>query len=286
LFFNPLLLLHLKPENTSLSSLLYSLTFGNSTCIHTKFQPMKHRNLKYIILSIFVILFTEQQVIAGPPYNTDDPQPVDFKHWEYYISTINTFQPDTWTGTSPHVEVNYGLVPNVQVHLLLPLNYNYSRLNGFNLGYTYTEFGLKYRFVQETDNLPQIGTFPIVEIPTISNNAFSNGKTQLFIPVWAQKSWGKLTSYGGIGYWINPGIGNKNWIFSGWEVQYDFTPAITLGGELYYHTADRLDSKPITSFNIGGSINTTERFHIIFSVGHSLINDNFTTTYLGLLWTI
>lgn len=247
---------------------------------------MDQTKIKYFLLSLFLVLFTEQYAFAGPPFNTDDPQPVDFKHWEYYIATINTFRSDISSGTSPHFEVNYGLVPNVQVHLLLPMNYDYSRPNGYNFGYAYTEFGVKYRFVQETENIPQIGVFPIVEIPTINNNEFSNGKTQLYIPVWAQKSWGKLTTYGGVGYWFNPGINTKNWMYYGWELQYDFSPAITLGGELYYHTADMVGNKSVSAFNLGGSYNASEKFHIIFSVGHSILNDNFTTTYLGLLWTI
>jgi hypothetical protein len=59
-----------------------------------------------------------------------------------------------------------------------------------------------------------------------------------------------------------------------------------LGGELYYHSADTEESKSITACNIGGSINFSENFHFIFSVGHSLINDNFTSSYIGLLLTI
>ena len=241
--------------------------------------------MRYIILSLLLFLFIQVNY-AGPPFNTDDPQPVDYKHWEYYISSINTFQPGAWTGTSPHFEVNYGLISNVQVHLLLPMNYDYTRNEGTNFGYAYTEFGMKYRFVQESENIPQIGVFPIVEIPTIKNNEFSNGKAQIYLPVWAQKSWDKLTTYGGVGYWINPGTNNKNWIFSGWEIQYDFSPVFTFGGELYYHSANTIDSKSVTAFNLGGLINFTEKFHIIFSVGHSLTSDSFISSSVGSLWTI
>ena len=246
---------------------------------------MKALNMRYIILSLLLFLFIQVNY-AGPPFNTDDPQPVDYKHWEYYISSINTFQPGAWTGTSPHFEVNYGLISNVQVHLLLPMNYDYTRNEGTNFGYAYTEFGMKYRFVQESENIPQIGVFPIVEIPTIKNNEFSNGKAQIYLPVWAQKSWDKLTTYGGVGYWINPGTNNKNWIFSGWEIQYDFSPVFTFGGELYYHSANTIDSKSVTAFNLGGLINFTEKFHIIFSVGHSLTSDSFISSSVGSLWTI
>jgi len=240
-------------------------------------------------ISIFVFLlfpiFT-QTSNAGPPFFTDDPQPVNFRHWEYYISSQNIMHPNDWTGTSPHIEVNYGLIPDIQVHLLLPMNYNYPIHRSPDFGYGNTEFGVKYCFIHETENIPQIGVFPILEIPTIKNPEFSDGNTQIFIPVWAQKSWGKLTSYGGLGYGINPGLNNKNWIFIGGEMQYDFTPKFMLGGELYYHSADVVGNKSVTAFSIGGSVNFTQKFHLIFSLGHSLKNNNFFSSYIGILWTI
>ena len=243
-------------------------------------------NSRYRVLLALLLLSCVNWSNAGPPFNTDDPQPVDHKHWEFYISSINTYQSKTWTGTSPHFEVNYGLIPNVQVHLLLPINYSYARDEGAEFGYAYTEFGVKYRFIQETEEMPQVGIFPIIEIPTIKNNEFSNGKAQIFLPVWAQKTWGKLTTYGGGGYWFNPGANNKNWIFTGWEIQYDISPIVTLGGELYYHSATTIDSKSAIGFNAGGYINFTEKFHLLYSIGHSLKSDRFFSSYIGLQWTI
>ena len=144
----------------------------------------------------------------------------------------------------------------------------------------------KYRFIKETENMPQVGTFPIVEIPTIRNSEFSNGKAQYYIPLWAQKSWGKLTTYGGVGYWINPGTNNKNWVFSGWEMQYDLSKIVTLGAEVYYHSADTVDHESVTAFNIGGMINASQKTHFIFSLGHSLKNESFFSSYVGVQWTI
>jgi len=241
---------------------------------------------KSTVLTFLLFSWCIQTGYAGPPFLTDDPEPVSFKHWEFYISSINTVHSDNWTGTSPHFEVNYGLIPNVQIHLLLPVNYSHTLHQKTDVGYGDTEFGLKYRFLSETENRPQLGIFPVIQIPTLKNPKFSNGKTQLFLPVWAQKSWGKLTSYGGMGYNINPGINNKNWILTGWEIQYDFSPLIMLGGELYNRSPDTNASKSVTGCSVGGSINFTEKFHFIFSLGHSLINDNYLSSYFGLLWTI
>jgi hypothetical protein len=247
---------------------------------------MKIGSIKYAVLLVAILLAYAQHSYAGPPFFTDDPQPVPFKHWEYYISSVNTYSPDAWSGTSPHFEVNYGLIKNVQIHLLLPVNYIHVQHQKTKFGYADTEFGVKYCFVQETDSRPQVGIFPILEIPTIKNGSFSDGKTKAFLPVWAQKSWDKFTTYGGAGYWINPGKGNKNSIFVGWELQYDFSKVVTLGGELYYQSADAVGSKSTAAFNFGGIINISPKTHFIFSAGHSIVHESTFTSYLGLLWTI
>jgi hypothetical protein len=238
------------------------------------------------VYALIIMVIPAWTLNAGPPFNTDDPQPVSFRHWEYYISSVNLIHPAEWSGTSPHFEVNYGLIKNMQVHLLLPFNYSFVRQRGTKFGYADSELGIKYCFIQETDKRPQIGTFPIFEIPTVRNDEFSNGRTRIFIPIWAQKSWDRFTTYGGAGYWFNPGTDNRNYIFSGWELQYDFSKVVTLGGEIEFQSASTADSRSVVAFNIGGYINMSRTMHFIFSFGHSLINENFFSSYLGFLCTI
>lgn len=248
---------------------------------------MTLRILKKIILfliPLFLVLTTN--IYAGPPFNTDDPEPVDFRHWEYYLSTMHLFQPGFKTGTLPHIEINYGIFHNSQVHFLMPVNYSKTSGEKTNYGYANTEVGFKYRFWQSKDSSFQIGAFPLVEIPTISNLNFNNTKADVYLPLWLQKSAGKFTTYGGCGYWINPGTGNKNWLFAGWEVQYDFSKYLTLGGELIYHSAPTTDNKAFAGFNFGGFINFSENAHCIFSAGHSFTKDDSFMAYLGLLITI
>jgi hypothetical protein len=244
--------------------------------------------LKNKSAALFCILFVlrAEQAFSGPPFGTDDPETVKYKHWEYYIASLNSSQSGVWSGTSPHFEVNYGLGRNLQVHLLLPFNYTYSSTGSSHFGYADTEAGIKCRFITETESRPQAGIFPIIEIPTIKDSEFSNGRPRIYLPLWLQKSWGKFTTYGGAGYWINPGKDNRNWIYAGWEAQYDFSQLLMLGGELYYHSADKINDKPGTGFNIGGSVNLSEKFHIIFSAGKNLTGDRTFNSYIGLLWTI
>ena len=224
--------------------------------------------------------------IAGPPFFTDDPEPVDYHHWEFYLASEQEHLRHAATATLPHVEVNYGALPNVQLHVVAPMEYVRTG-GGKQYGYSDTELGVKYRFVDETAVMPQIGIFPLVELPTGSKDAgLGNGMVQVYLPVWFQKSWGDLTTYGGGGFWYNPASDAKNWGFIGWQAQYDFSEVVSLGGELYYHTPDAPDATSGTAFSVGGFLNFNEHNHLLFSLGHSVAGEATTTAYFGYQLTI
>ena len=120
-------------------------------------------------LVISFLMFTSilpPAVFAGPPFLTDDPEPVPFKHWEVYLfSTVDATRKST-NGTGPAFEFNVGALPNLQVHLVLPLAFTAPQDETSSYGLGDMEFGLKYRFIQETDYRPMVGVFPLLEIPT------------------------------------------------------------------------------------------------------------------------
>jgi len=243
-----------------------------------------HFSLYYICAALLWSLTS--QAIAGPPFKTDDPQPVDYLHWEFYVASMQQFQVSATAATCPHFEINYGVVPNVQLHLVAPLGYVHTT-DGTHYGYSDTELGIKYRFVEETETAPQAGIFPLIEIPTGNENKqLGSGNVQVYVPAWIQKIWGKFTTYAGGGFWYNPGAGNKNSLFAGWEAQYDFSEVVTLGGELFSQTAESQDSESSTGFNLGGFINLTENHHFLFSLGHTLSGTATITGYIGYQLTI
>ena len=103
---------------------------------------------------------------GGPPFVTDDPEPVDYQHWEFYVASQDTKVPGDWSGTGPHFELNYGVISNVQLHVIAPLAYDAPSVGAAHYGYGDTELGVKFRFIQETNWLPQVGVFPLLEVPT------------------------------------------------------------------------------------------------------------------------
>lgn len=234
---------------------------------------------------LLLIIISVDTLFAGPPFNTDDPVPVDLHHWEFYAASQYQFEKYNDEATLPHFEVNYGAVPDIQLHLLAGMGY-VKEDNNHQYGFMTAELGFKYRFVNINNDF-QVGIFPLVELPTTTGiSLLGNDHLQTFLPVWIQKSWGKFTTYGGTGYWINPGENNINSVFAGWQGQYDFSETISLGGEIYYESADTKDGSYNVAFKVGGFINLNEINHILFSIGPSLRHSNDISGYLGYQLTI
>ncbi len=221
------------------------------------------------------LLLSTRPALSGPPFVTDDPEPVEFRHWEFYVASQHVKTADDWSGTAPHIEVNYGAVSNLQLHLIAPAAYDAPEHGIRHYGYGDTELGAKYRFITETTYLPQIGIFPLVEIPT--GNADENlgsGHAQAFLPLWLQKSWGEKdrewTLYGGGGYHINPGAGNHDWGFFGTVLQRQVRKNILVGGEISESTVMEVGGRTDTAFNLGTVIDFGDHHHLLFSAGRSI----------------
>jgi hypothetical protein len=62
------------------------------------------------------------------------------------------------------------------------------------------ELGAKVAFIKESPHFPQVGTFPMFEMPTGSyDRGLGVGKVYYKIPLWLQKNEGKWLFDGGAG---------------------------------------------------------------------------------------
>jgi hypothetical protein len=241
--------------------------------------------MRKIVALVLILLSTNS--FAGPPFDTDDPETVLFHHWEVYLSSHLASDFKQWEGTAPHFEVNYGAATNLQLHIIAPMAISAVKNEKTNYGYGDTELGIKYRFVKESKWCPQIGVFPIIELPSGSaDRGLGNGNVQVYLPLWIQKSFGKWTTYGGAGYWINKGEDKRNWQFFGWQIQYQLAENFSLGTELYHVTPSEKDSKGETRINIGSVIDLSKTSHLLFSAGSSINGDTKLQCYFGYQLTL
>lgn len=224
--------------------------------------------------------------LAGPPFLTDDPVPVDYGHFELYLFSMWDVGPTGSTTSGPAIEFNAGVLPNIQFHVVAPWVNVASPTAPTANGYGDTEVGLKYRFLQETPHVPQMGIFPMAEVATgNAATGVGNGVTWYRLPLWVQKSWGPWTTYGGGGWAINAAPGMRNYPFGGWLIQRDLSPALTLGAEVFTQGASGLGDGAYTVYNVGGSFNPSAQFNVLFSVGHSFIGASHAIGYFGFYYT-
>lgn len=231
--------------------------------------------------------------IAGPPFRTDDPEPVEYHHNEFYIFTTGTRVYGDTGGVGPAFEYNYGAVPDVQLHAVVPLGFDSPSDGPSHFGLSDIELGFKYRFIHEDEKgaTPQVGIFPLVELPTGSENrGLGAGYTRVFLPVWVQKSFGDWTTYGGGGRWFNHSSkrATRDYWFFGWLLQKQVTKQLTLGGEIFHQTRDAVDAVPSTGFNFGGFYDFNDHNHLLFSGGRDFQNpsqNNKFSWYVGWQFT-
>ncbi|MGH9393395.1 MAG: hypothetical protein ACRD1E_04440, partial [Terriglobales bacterium] len=230
---------------------------------------------------------------AGPPFRTDDPDPVAYRHWEVYFASTGAYNAMLGLlSTLPHVEVNYGAAPGLQLHVIVPMAIAHAPGEATQYGYGDTEIGAKLRFLEEGKRRPEVGVFPLVEVPSgDAARGLGAGFTQIFIPVWVQKSWGgkpdapAWTSYGGAGWWRNPGPGNQNWTFAGWELQRNLSDKIMLGGEIFSATAAVAGAAGGTGYNLGGAVNFSDHRHLLYSLGQDAQPRHPLIWYAAYQWT-
>ncbi len=224
---------------------------------------------------------------AGPPFITDDPEPVEINHWEVNYAFNKTWREGGSSIAMPSVDINYGLGSDFQLHVQPKYAYVASDKDK-SFGIDNTEIGFKYRFINQqyrTRNW-MVGIYPIIQLPTgVNRLGDGRGKVQTFLPLWVQCNSDAWTIYGGLGYRMNQYVDSKNSWFSGIAAMYRFSNQLQFGGEAYQESAGSFGEHGQSGFNLGGVYNITENYHVLFSAGKGLSNVNDTnrfSTYLAL----
>lgn len=261
----------------------------------------RREEFKYLAsIALFLITATVRMCAQGPPYQTDDPVPVDLHHYEFYIFGATDGTPVETDFVAPAFEFNWGAIPRVQLHGILPWGvvipsnnpaYLPAGAGPTEFGLTDMELGAKIAWVKETKHIPQIGSFTMFEMPTGNfDKGLGVGKVWYRLPIWLQKNFGKWLLDGGAGYQVVPQTGYKNSPYGGFLVKYALSERLELGGEVFSHGAEGIatpQTRHSTMIDFGGYYhfkhNPDRQF--LFCYGHSVAGQTENYAYLGLYWT-
>ena len=124
-----------------------------------KKSSLSHAGKRLGLAALAILLCLAPRLRAqGPPYQTDDPVPVDLHHYEFYIFGGVDGTPAEMDSTGPAFEFNWGAIPRVQLHAILPWGVVAPSNNPVYLpggtgptefGLTDMELGVKIAFIKE-----------------------------------------------------------------------------------------------------------------------------------------
>jgi hypothetical protein len=200
---------------------------------------------------------------AGPPFDTDDPEPTDTGHWEIYDFAAGAGSEGVWDG-SAGLDLNYGPVPGLQLTATLPVAFQ--RDHGFHAGAGDVELGVKYRFLHRDKAGFSIAAFPRLILPT-AGPRFGTGRLRILLPLWAQKDFGGLSLFGGGGYTINPGPGNRDFWQQGIAITGKASKHLLLGAEITRQGPDTIGARGTAALGLGGIYSLGGPFSLLFSGG-------------------
>ena len=205
--------------------------------------------------------------LAGPPYVTDDPEPTDLGHWENYTFVSGVHTPGDTSGQTGF-DLNYGGFKNVQLTAVIPLDYDSREVGAGNV-----ELAIKYKVLHQSDGTlaPDVSVFPRLFVP-LQNSRFGPDRAQLFLPVWAEKDWGKWSLFGGGGYRFNPGAGERNFWQSGIALTHDISERANLGVEIYHQTPATPDGRDYTGVNAGATYKLADHWTLMGAGGPGVQN--------------
>jgi hypothetical protein len=236
----------------------------------------------------------------GPPFQVDDPVPVDFKHYEFYIFGATDGTPAETDYTGPAFEFNWGAVPRVQLHAILP----FGGINPANKAVYYPagtgesakglvdmELGAKVAWIKESKYVPQIGTFTMFEMPTgNADKGLGVGKVWYRLPLWLQKNEGKWLFDGGAGETVVPQTGFHNYPYGGFLLKREMNKKLDLAAEIFAHGGEGPivpQAQSSTMLDAGGywHVKGEEAVQVLFAYGHSIAGETENYAYLGLYFT-
>jgi hypothetical protein len=210
-------------------------------------------------------LLAPSTALAGPPFLTDDPEPTETGHWEIYGPLSEGEGKGEDFAGSVGAEINYGAAPGVQVTVGLPVAYAHDA-GGTSWGADDVAVSVKYRFYHDEKAGLSVAVFPGITLPTASKG-LANDKVTAFLPVWVQKDYGLWSVFGGGGYAINPGRGNRNYWTGGIAVSRRVSSKLLFGVEVDRKGADTVDGNPSTSLGLGAILQMKAPFRLLVSGG-------------------
>jgi Putative MetA-pathway of phenol degradation len=233
-------------------------------------------------LVLLACCFTSVSTEAGPPFVTDDPEPPPPGGWEINVPFILERTPGATDMDAPLFDLNYGL-PDVQLKLEFPIKVLQENKSGTSVGPGDVLVGVKWRFFDDENAQLQFGAYPQLLVPTGERSrGLGEGRTAFVLPLLAQKSWGKWTAYGNVGFWWRNAPQSHDYFYAGAVIEREINERLELGMELFGNSPKERGIRSELAFDIGGTWKLSTHLNLLFTAGRDIVGETHAMVYLGL----
>ena len=224
------------------------------------------------LIGLAPVLLQPTPAEAGAPFLTDDPGFAP-RGWE--VRPQATYERNvSATVTTPALDLNYTVVPHFKFNLTLAQREVDPRGAGRSVnGWADTDFKFKWRFQDETagGGRPALSVAPNVTIPTASQRkGIGDGVWRLRLPVQVGKTFGKVYTFGEVGYQWAASRRVSDQVIYGVAATTNLTPKLMIGAELNGSASTNAWRNYGLIATVGAGYTLTNHVQILGSLGRTL----------------
>jgi hypothetical protein len=173
-------------------------------------------------------------------------------------------------------------VKGVQLTATLPMSFSHEPLRGWRRGTGDVELGVKYRFLNDEKSGVSAAIFPRVILPTAAHSP--GEQARFLLPLWIGKDFAGGTSvFGGGGYTINPGSGNRGFWQAAVAVTREISKKVSMGAELTRQGSDTVGGTAQTRAGLGTILQLSDHYSLLFSGGPTFADHRTSYHFYGAL---
>ncbi len=225
-------------------------------------------------------------VLAGPPFNVDDPGTVELHHYQLTAAYISSQSSAGEQQAFPNLSLGYGLTNNIELDL--GLGANSVRNTGMPrvAGFGDTTLGFKWRFQEENKRKPQLALGYQIKVPTADvDRGLGSGTVDNSFWLTGAKSYGRWVAFTNVGYNFLGGRSGENNLFYGLGLTYQLTEKLVVGAQVYGNTAAAPGTKSELAWGVGMTYNWAPDRALLVGLGRSEQGFSDLNVYAGLQFT-
>jgi hypothetical protein len=253
---------------------------------HSPFTMGSLRTLSILVLATLAFALPLR---AGPPLLTDDPDTPGPGHWEINVATAFENADSEWEWGLPILDINYGIGEHIQLKYEIPWIVMDLEGEDAKSGIGNSEFGIKWRFLDEDRHGIAMSTYPQIAFNTRSSSVdrgLVDDGSEFVLPFQIAKTFGPVLVFAEAGYaWLEHG--SDEWIY-GIAAEYEVSESLALLAEIFGGAEEGFHNDGYL-FNVGFKYHFDENIALMGSAGRSLQEpkgeEEHLLSYLGFQFT-